>query len=157
MVGRAKLVAVLLTCGVAVLAFSGSLRDSFASGADGYALRGAVAEINGTGAFTIYGRFNRPLRRYRRSDGRLRPSAKFLLAGEEGFSGLSPTRVGREGAHCYLQDLDFKTSNLPAELRKPVAGQKVRVAVRIRGVKRAVRGVAVLIRPERRAEARLGC
>lgn len=119
----------------------------------GYRLIGEpVAEtFDGGRGYSIYVRLNRALPRTRNEEGDRRVAAKLLVAG--GGSQPSVSVSGRRSRHCYNGDAE----RIPREAVGLKVGQKVRIALRIDGVRRALRTHALVIRPESNAQRRLGC
>jgi hypothetical protein len=121
---------------------------------------GGVAVRWPEGGIDIYWRTNRPLPRERRDEiGHPDPDAPLKVMAHASINGRGmswggPSWLKPRTRRCYLQQID------DARTKESEIGSRVPFYVRIRGLRHAVRGRALLVRfsqDERRPERRLGC
>jgi hypothetical protein len=126
--------------------------DRLTSG--GYRLVGEP-QIDARGdTYDVYFRLNRVLPRFTNDEGDRKYGAKVSLAGE--VSPFSPSSIGSHARRCYVADVE-PSGKLPEELRAATTGSRLHVAVRIRGVRYALRTNGTVVSTGSRARHALGC
>jgi hypothetical protein len=149
-----------LVAGFGLFVGSTSSADDDPATASGYRLYRAAVATYYRASFEVYVRLNRAMPRERDEDGNPLNGGGILLEGVSGFTGAR--RAGVHSRHCYTTTVEASDPHdeLPASLRHPRDGRRVHVGVRVLGVRRTLRGHAVLVRAresEPHPEKRLGC